>query len=363
MNFPAMKKLPLLLACLTSTLVFAEEDDAQRAAMKFFENEVRPVLVNRCFECHGEKKKKGSLRLDHISFITKGGDSGPALVPGDPDKSLIIQGIRYEDKDFEMPPKEKLPSKEIAVLEKWVKLGAPWPLNDTNIARVDEFGFTEKQRNWWSFQPLTKPAPPEVKSDWARNDIDKFIAKKHAELGLTPAPEADRHELVRRLYFTLHGLPPTKAQADAFVNSTDPQAYEKLVDELLASPRYGERWAQHWLDLVRYAESDGYNQDAARPVAFAYRDYVIKSLNADKPYDQFVREQLAGDEIDAKNPDVLVGVSYLRNPIYEYNQRDARGQYDVILTDMTDNAGEVFLGKRTTTGCARSSRRCVGATT
>jgi hypothetical protein len=351
MTFPTMKRLPFLLACFATTLAFAEETDVQREAMKFFENEVRPVLANRCFECHGEKKKKGSLRLDHISYITKGGDSGPALVAGNPDKSLIIQGIRYEDKDFEMPPKEKLPEKEIAVLEKWVKLGAPWPANDTNIARVDEFGFTEKQRNWWCFQPLTKPTPPEVPGDWAKTDIDKFIAKKQAELGLTPAPEADRHELVRRLYFTLHGLPPTKAQADAFVNSTDPQAYEKLVDELLASPRYGERWAQHWLDLVRYAESDGYNQDAARPAAFAYRDYVIKSLNADKPYDQFVREQLAGDEIDRKNPDVLVAASYLRNPIYEYNQRDARGQYEVILTDMTDNAGEVFLGL--SMGCAR----------
>ena len=348
----SMKHLILsaLLFAVNGT-AFAAEDDAQREAMKFFENEVRPVLANRCFECHGEKKKKGSLRLDHIDLITKGGDSGPALVPGRPDDSLIIQGIRYGDPDFEMPPKKKLPDKEIAVLEKWVKLGAPWPANDKSVARVDGFGFTDAQRKWWCFQPLTKPAPPDVKSGWVRNDIDKFIAKKHAELNLTPAPEADRHELVRRLYFTLHGLPPTKAQTDAFVNSTDPQAYEKLVDDLLASPRYGERWAQHWLDLVRYAESDGYNQDAARPAAWAYRDYVIRSLNADKPYDQFVREQLAGDEIDWKNPDVLVATSYLRNPIYEYNQRDARGQYEVVLTDMTDNAGEVFLGL--SMGCAR----------
>ncbi len=346
-----MKRLAALLACLLPAIFALAETDAEREALKFFENEVRPVLSNRCYECHGEKKKKGSLRLDHISFITKGGDSGPALVAGNPDDSLIIQGIRYQDSDFEMPPKKKLPEKEIAVLEKWVKLGAPWPKNDTSVAQVDALGFTEKQRKFWSFQPLTKPTPPEVQGDWARTEIDRFVAKKHAELGLTPAPEADRRELVRRLYFTLHGLPPTTAQANAFVQSTDPQAYEKLVDELLASPRYGERWAQHWLDLVRWAESDGYNQDAARPAAFAYRDYVIKSLNADKPYDQFVREQLAGDEIDPKNPDVLVGVSYLRNPIYEYNQRDARGQHEVVLTDMTDNAGEVFLGL--SYGCAR----------
>jgi len=350
MIFPTMKRLPILLACLTTTVAFAE-DDAARAAMKFFENEVRPLLVNRCYECHGEKKQKGSLRLDNIAYINKGGDSGPALVAGNPDKSLMIEAIRYQDPDFEMPPKKKLPDKEIAILEKWVKLGAPWPENEASRVAVDEFGFTEKDRKFWSFQPLTKPVPPEAKSEWVKTDIDKFVAKKHAELGLTPAPEADRRELARRLYFGLHGLPPSKAQADAFVSSTDPQAYDKLVDELLASPRYGERWAQHWLDLVRFAESDGYNQDAARPAAWAYRDYVIKSLNTDKPYNQFVREQLAGDEIDPKNPDVLVATSYLRNPIYEYNQRDARGQYEVMLTDMTDNAGEVFLGL--SYGCAK----------
>ncbi len=347
----SMKYALLLFACLSAVAKVAAQDDAQRAALKFFENEVRPVLVNRCCECHGEKKKKGSLRVDNINYLKAGGDSGPALVPGDPDKSIMINAIRYQDPDFKMPPKEKLPEKEIAVLEQWVKMGAPWPANEAIRVAVDEFGFTEKDRHFWSFQPLTKPVPPDVKSDWVRNDIDRFVAQKHAELGLTPAPEADRHELVRRLYFDLHGLPPTRAQADAFVNSTDPKAYEKLVDQLLASPRYGERWAQHWLDLTRYAESDGYNQDAFRPAAWAYRDYVIKSLNEDKPYNQFVREQLAGDELDPKNLDVLVATSYLRNPIYEYNQRDARGQYEVILTDMTDNAGEVFLGL--SFGCAR----------
>ncbi|MEQ1852665.1 MAG: PSD1 and planctomycete cytochrome C domain-containing protein [Chthoniobacteraceae bacterium] len=351
MNFPPMPRLPLLFACLLPAMAFAADDGAKRESMKFFENEVRPLLANRCYECHGEKKKKGSLRMDNISFIKAGGDSGPALVAGNPDKSLIIQAVRYKDPDFEMPPKEKLPDKEIAILEKWVKLGAPWPETEATRVAVDEHGFAEKDRSFWSFQPLAKPVPPAVKGDWAKTPIDQFIAKKHAELNLTPAPEASRHELVRRLYFDLHGLPPTKAQADAFVQSTDPQAYEKLIDELLASPRFGERWAQHWLDLTRFAESDGYNQDAARPAAFAYRDYVIKSINADKPYDQFVREQLAGDEIDPKNPKVLVGVSYLRNPIYEYNQRDARGQYEVILTDMTDNAGEVFLGL--SFGCAK----------
>lgn len=322
--------------------------------MKFFENEVRPVLANRCYSCHAEEKQKGGLRMDNLAYITQGGDSGPALIPGHVDKSLVISAVRYQDEDLAMPPKEKLPQKEIQVLEKWVKLGAPWPETETAkvaVSKKDEFGFTEEERKYWAFQPVSNPTPPEIKSTWVRNDIDRFVAQKHQELGLTPAPEADRHELLRRLYFSLHGLPPTKEQVESFVNSKDPKAYEKLVDELLASPRYGERWAQHWLDLTRYAESDGYNQDAFRPAAWPYRDYVIKSLNEDKPFDQFVREQLAGDEIAPKDPNVLVATSYLRNPIYEYNQRDARGQYEVILTDMTDNAGELFLGL--SFGCAK----------
>jgi hypothetical protein len=327
------------------------ETDEQRAANAFFEKEVRPVLVNRCFDCHGEKKKKGSLRMDDISFIKEGGDSGPALVPGNPGESLMIKAIHRTDPDFEMPPKEALPPNEIAVLEKWVKLGAPWPANAGRPA-VDQFGFTAAARAFWSFQPLADPKPPALEGNtWVRNDIDRFVAQKQAEMHLAPAPEAERRELVRRVYFDLHGLPPSQAEAEAFVQSKDPQAYEKLVDQLLAGPRYGERWAQHWLDLVRYAESDGYNQDAYRKDAWPYRDWVIRSLNNDLPYDQFVKQQLAGDELDPKNPDVIVATGYLRAPIYEYNQRDVKGQWDLIVNDMTDNASEVFLGL--SYGCAR----------
>jgi hypothetical protein len=264
-----------------------------------------------------------------------------------------MEAIHYADEDFQMPPKNnggKMPDAEIAVLEKWIKIGAPWPEDAANKVVVTEGGFTEAQRNYWFFQPVKKITPPKVKSAWVRNDIDRFIVAKQAEMKLDPAPEADRHELARRVYFDLHGLPPTKEQIDAFVNDKDPRAYEKLVDELLASPRYGERWAQHWLDLVRYAESDGYNADAYRPSAWPYRDYVIKSLNDDKPYDQFVREQLAGDEIAPDDPDVLIATAFLRHPVYEWNQRDARGQWDIILTDMTDTTGELFLGL--SMGCA-----------
>jgi Protein of unknown function (DUF1553)/Protein of unknown function (DUF1549)/Planctomycete cytochrome C len=345
-----MKSPVILLSLIASCAAAASgETDAQREALKFFENDVRPLLSNRCYECHGEKKQKGGLRADHISHLKEGGDSGPALVPGKPDESPMIEAIRYKNPDFEMPPKEKLPDAEIAILEKWVALGAPWP--ETDKAIIGKGGFTDEQRKFWSFQPLADLKPPEISNPWVRNDIDRFVTMKHAEQKLYPAPEADRRELVRRVYFDLHGLPPTREQNDAFIQNTHPQAYEQLIDELLASPRYGERWAQHWLDLVRYAESDGYNQDAYRPAAWPYRDWVIKALNNDMPYDQFVRQQLAGDEIDPKNPDALVATGYLRNGIYEYNQRDVRGQWDLIVNDMTDNAGEVFLGL--SYGCAR----------
>lgn len=346
-------RLQTLVLLLTTVAMpaLAEEDDARRAAMTFFEKEVRPILVNRCQECHGEKKQKGGLRADHIGYLKAGGDTGPALVPGKPEESPLIEAVRFTNGDFQMPPKKKLPAAEIAILERWIKMGAPWPEDATKQVVVTEGGFSQEQRDHWFFQPVKKVTPPDAGAGWARNEIDRFIAQKHAEMKLAPSPEADRRELARRLYFDLHGLPPTQAQSDAFVHSTDLQAYEKLVDELLASPRYGERWAQHWLDLVRYAESDGYNVDFYRPSVWPYRDYVIKSLNEDKPYDQFVREQIAGDEIAPDDPEVIIATAFFRHPTYEYNLRDVRGQWEVIMTDMTDTTGELFLGL--SFGCAR----------
>ena len=346
-----MKRLFVFLSLLSPAL--AAEDDVQRAAMKFFENEVRPILVNKCYDCHSKTKQKGGLRVDHIGYLKTGGDTGPAVIPGQPEKSPLIEAVHYTNDDFKMPPKNnggKMSDAEIATLEKWVKMGAPWPEDGSSKTVVTEGGFTEDQRKYWFFQPVKKVTPPAVKSAWVKNDIDRFIASKQTEMKLDPAPEADRHELVRRAYFDLHGLPPTKGEIDEFVNDKDPRAYEKLIDRLLASPRYGERWAQHWLDLVRYAESDGYNQDAYRTSAWPYRDYVINSLNNDKPYDQFVREHIAGDEIDPENPEVLTATQFLRMPVYEYNQRDVVGQWDIILTDMTDTTGELFLGL--SMGCA-----------
>jgi hypothetical protein len=324
-------------------------------AMMFFENQIRPLLANRCFECHGEKKQKSGLRLDTLAGFSKGGEGGAAVVAGKPDESMLIKAVRRTDSDLEMPPDDPLPAAEVALLEKWVAMGAPFPADAPHAhagAAKDEFGFTAEQRKYWVFQPVAKVTPPAMPGNrWVRNDIDRFIAAKHGELALTPAREADRQEFARRIYFDVHGLPPTRAQIEAFVNDRRPDAFERLVDDLLASPRYGERWAQHWLDLVRYAESDGYRADALRPGAWPYRDYVINSLNADKPYDQFVREQLAGDEIAPDKPEVLIATSYLRTPVYEWNQRDVRGQADLIVDDMAANAGEVFLGL--SMGCAR----------
>jgi hypothetical protein len=344
-----MKHIPFLLICLTSSLALAAEPDAEHEQRQFFEKQVRPLLAERCFKCHSSSKQEGSLRVDHVSHLTSGGDSGPAIVPGKPDESLLVQAIRY-DGDYQMPPSGKLPEKEIATLEKWVAMGAFWPKEDV-AQLVGKDGFTEEDRNYWCFQPLKDPAPPAVKSGWVRNDIDRFVAHQHAELGLTPAAAADRRELIRRVYFDLHGLPPSPAEVEDFASDDDPQAYEKLIDRLLASPLYGQRWAQHWLDLVRYAESDGYNADGYREAVWPYRDYVIQSFNDDKPYDQFVREQLAGDEIAPDDPNVLIGTAFLRHPVYEWNQRDARGQWEIIVTDMTDTSGELFLGL--SFGCAR----------
>ncbi|MEY4941002.1 MAG: hypothetical protein RIQ93_2737, partial [Verrucomicrobiota bacterium] len=316
------------------------------AEMQFFEKNIRPILAANCFECHGDKKQKGGLRLDNAADFQAGGNSGAVVAPGKLEQSLLIEAIRHTDPDFAMPPEKKLSGKEIGLLEKWVQAGAVWPQFAAPQPAGDGAKFSEEERKYWAFQPLSKPAPPQAAGAraWVRNEVDAFIAEKHTQANLTAAAEADRHELVRRVYFDLHGLPPTAEQAAEFVNDRDPGAYEKLLDRLLASPRYGERWAQHWLDLVRFSESDGYNQDAFRPAAWPYRDWVIQSFNADMPYDQFVKYQLAGDELAPGNVDDLVATSFLRNGIYEYNLRDIRGQWDAILNDTADVVGEAFLG-------------------
>ena len=331
----------------------AAESTGTAEQMKFFETRIRPVLAENCYKCHGEEKQKAGLRMDNIGYILAGSDEGQVLIPGDATKSLIYTAVSYKDPDCEMRPKgKKLPDNQIEDIRKWIDMGAPWP--ETEVVKAARSGeFTDEERAWWSFQPLADVTPPNVDpaTGTVENDVDKFILAKLEEKGLKQAPEATPEELVRRLYFNLHGLPPTTAQLDSYLASKDPEKYEKLVEELLASPRYGERWAQHWLDLSRYAESDGYRQDGYRPDAWPYRDYVIKSFNEDKPYDRFVREQLAGDEIAPEDPDILVATGYLRHGIYQWNQADAENQRELIETELADVTGELILGM--SVGCAK----------
>lgn len=306
----------------------------------FFEMKIRPVLAEKCFRCHGDRKQEGSLRLDSRADALKGGDSGAAVVPGKPEDSLLIEAIKYES--FEMPPSEKLPDDQIAAMEAWVKMGAPWPAGEA----VDPASkITEEDRAHWAFQPVAAPPIPEVKDeDWCRNAIDRFVLRRLEQEGISPSDEADSVALVRRVYFNLIGLPPTPDEVDAYLADESPDKYERLVDRLLDDPRYGEKWARHWLDLVRYAESDGWRQDAFRPEAYKYRDFVIRSFNEDKSYDRFVMEQIAGDEVDPGNPEAIAATAFLRHGIYEYNQRDVETQWNNILNEVTDVTSDVFLG-------------------
>jgi hypothetical protein len=319
--------------------------------LAFFESEVRPLLIEKCVKCHGEEKQKGGLRLDHWAAIEQGGDSGPPVTPGDAAQSLLIEAVRYES--YEMPPDGKLADEQIAILTRWVDAGAPWPAESAETARAALSPITDEDRGFWSFQaPRDWPVPAVSVGD-ARieNEIDRFILARLHDAGLSPSPTADRLTLARRVYQAVVGLPPTPGQLDAFLSDESADAYDRLVDELLSSTRYGEHWARYWLDLVRYAESDGYKADGYRPHAWRYRDYVVRAFNEDKPYDQFVREQLAGDELAPDDPEVLAATGYLRHGIYEYNQRDAVTQWRDMLNDITDTTGDVFLAMGM--GCAR----------
>lgn len=349
-----------LLFLTFATASTAQCDEISLAERKFFENEVRPLLANHCFKCHGKEKPKGELRLDSIGAILAGGESGPALVEGKPAESLLLEAVRWES--FEMPPSGKLPNDKIAVLEKWVKLGAPWPGGDRTVrSKTHAEKITAEDRAWWSFQPVKASVPPKVANEhWSHGIIDPFIFRKQQEVGVTPAKPASKSTLIRRLSFDIRGVPPTPEEVAAFVANDSPNAYEELVDSFLESPFYGERQATLWLDLVRYADSDGYKQDAFRPHAWRYRDYVVNAFNTDKTYRRFVQEQLAGDElvaaaVEAGEPinelECMTATGYLRNGIYEYNQRDVRTQWDYMLIDVVDTTSDVFLAMGA--GCAR----------
>jgi hypothetical protein len=350
----------------------AEPDD-------YFATRVWPLLDSRCVQCHGPKKQKGALRLDSREAALHGGDSGPALVPGKPKESLLLRLVRHAEKDLEMPPKEKLAEAEIAVFERWIADGARWTTPRISAAAIEtsrgeRIGdawhdprnpivriFNGERLDLWSLKPIAKTAPPAVRdSAWVRNPIDEFVLAKLEATGVAPAPEADRRTLARRVAFDLTGLPPSFEAVEAFVASKAQDAYEKFVDRLLASPAYGEHQARMWLDVVRYSDSNGFDWDEFRPVAWRFRDYVIRAFNADKPFDRFVREQLAGDEMFDGAPrnlaeqDCLIATGFLRlgphdNSAAQFGEADrVRNQW---MTDLVETTSAGFLGL--TMSCCR----------
>jgi Protein of unknown function (DUF1553)/Protein of unknown function (DUF1549)/Planctomycete cytochrome C len=344
------------LIALIAMAGVARAEDPQ--SVETFEKKVRPLLVAQCLECHGADAKniKGRLRLNSRADLLKGGESGPAVVPGDAARSRLIEAVRYTNDDLKMPPKGKLADADIAILENWVKAGAVWPSSGPATVDAPKPGqlFTEEQKRFWAFQPMKdSPAPVVRDAGWVRSPIDAFILAKLEEKNLKPAKPADKYTLLRRVTFDLTGLPPTPAQIEAFLKDDSPRAFEKVIDRLLESPAYGERWGRHWLDIVRYADSNGLDENTAFGNAWRYRDYVIKSFNEDKPYDQFLREQIAGDLLpDANaNPDRLTATGFLVLGPKVLAEPDKQKMKMDIADEQLDTLGKSVLGL--TLGCAR----------
>ncbi|HEX8912094.1 MAG TPA: PSD1 and planctomycete cytochrome C domain-containing protein [Humisphaera sp.] len=334
----------LALAGLLSTAAAARADAPAAADAEWFERDVLPVLRANCFECHSHStgKMKGGLALDWRSGWATGGDSGPAVVPGKPSESLLIKAVRQTDADLKMPPKKRLTDAELAVLVEWVRRGAPDPRTTQPVGAAG---------TWWSLKPLTRPAVPPA--DRSANPIDAFVRATLKEKGLSPSPEADRRTLIRRVTFDLTGLPPTPEEVAAFAADGAADAYEKLVDRLLASPRYGERWARHWLDVVHFADTHGFEHDVLRPNAWRYRDYVIDALNRDTPWPRFVREQLAADALYPDEPKLTAALGFLGAGPYDQSAANtAPRSFEYLDRDdlVTQTIG-AFAGA--TVGCAR----------
>ena len=321
-------------------LLAADPPKPTAGQVEFFEKSVRPLLVEQCVGCHGAKKRQAGLRLDTAAGLKQGTDDGPAVVPGDPEKSKLILSVRRKG-EYPMPPEKGLSAEQVAVLEAWVKAGAVFPAGGETTTAAD-------WKKHWAFQPPTEPTVPANPGRKTGGEIDAFVAAKLAEQKLAPAPRADKRTLARRAYYDLTGLPPTADELDAFEADTAPDAYAKLLDKLLASPHYGERWGRHWLDVARYADSKGYvfTEDRNYPYAYTYRDYVIRSFNEDKPFDRFVVEQLAADKLplgDDKRP--LAAMGFLT-----VGRRFSNNIHD-ITDDRIDVVTRGLMGL--TVGCAR----------
>ena len=361
---PSCGCVPALALFLAASALGAEPGVADT---QFFESKIRPLLIENCFKCHSatekEKKAKGGLRVDSLAALLKGGDSGTALIAGKPDESKLIEAVRYKNADLQMPPKQKLPDAAIADLADWVQRGAPWPNqieNGQTLANPAAPPDLEKQKRMaehWAWQPVRPRTPPEVaEKSWPRNALDRFILTKLEEKKLKPAPPADKRTLIRRATFDLIGLPPQPQDVDAFVKDESPDAFGKVVERLLATPQYGERWARHWLDIARYADSNGMDENYAYVNAFRYRDYVITAFNHDRPYGQFVRDQIAGDllPVSGNKEETIqrqIATGFLAIGPKLLAEPDSKKMEMDIIDEQLDTTGRVFMGL--TLGCAR----------
>jgi hypothetical protein len=360
---PDVARRALLPVLVWACVVSAEYVRADEAAdIKFFESKIRPVLVEQCYSCHsaGAKILRGGLLLDSRAGLLKGGDSGPAVVPGKPEESVLIEALNFES--YEMPPSGKLPKAVIADFETWIKRGAADPRTAPVIVKKSGLDL-ESGRKFWSFRPIEHPTPPQVKdAAWPSDPLDRFVLAKLEEKGLHPADEATAEAWVRRVYFDLVGLPPSAEEVAAFVqaaakggSTSRAKAYAELVDRLLASPQFGERWGRHWLDVARFAESSGGGRSMVFKEAWRYRDYVLRSFNNDKPFDQFVIEQLAGDllshEDDASFEEHIVATAYLVLGANNYEEQDKKVLEFDVVDEQIEAVGKGLLGM--TIGCAR----------
>lgn len=346
----------IFLIALFASAALASSPKPEAAQTQFFENKIRPVLVSKCYECHsaGAKKLKGGLYLDTRAGTRKGGENGPAVVPGDIAKSLLITAIHYQDKDTQMPPKAKLPDNVIADFEEWIKMGAPDPREGAVAASMKMTA--EEARTFWSFQPVKAPALPEVKDKtWAWTELDSFVRAAQEAKDLKPVQDADRMTMVRRVYFDLTGLPPTPQQTTSFIHDPDTNVLEKTVDHLLKSPQFGERWGRHWMDIARYGESTGKERNYPYPEAWRYRDYVIAAFNKDKPYNQFVAEQIAGDLLPVKSAaernEHVIATAFLALGTKSVAEKNKALFTNDLIDEQIDVVTRGFMGL--TVSCAR----------
>ncbi len=324
--------------------------------LSFFESRIRPVLVDRCYQCHSHDadEVEGDLLVDSAPTLLSGGASGAAIVPGDSNKSLLFQRLRADDEAVRMPPDQPLSAEQIADFDQWIKRGAVDPRTVATKRKPKIIDLAEA-RKFWSLKPIVVPPAPLVKdTSWPRNDVDRFVLSRLEAQQLTPAGDADRRALIRRATYDLTGLPPTPAEVYAFLTDTSEQAFEKVVERLLASPRYGERWGRHWLDIVRYADTAGDNSDFPIPQMVRYRDWVIDAINHDLPYDEFVRDQLAGDlrvsDTEEDRYRRIIATGYLAGA-RRFGSRVDDYPWHLTIEDTIDNLGRTFLG--ITLSCSR----------